>query len=241
MLKKVINDFKINVCNLYSLLATIGGIWLIFFITSVVFAILKPEKPYHNMGIILAMILGIVFALLFSFASQAIGFNLAVSMGQTRKNYIICTEITTFAYNLIALVFVAVLALLDRGLAGMILKARISDADTIQITPTVLLAGVGICLAMACISLFTAAAAIRFGKKMFYFLWIMYFGCLLFGSTVLDVIKAADRNSFWGGIVFGLADSFTKLGLGGIICLAAALVLVLGVVGAGLLRRAVIK
>lgn len=197
-----------------------GGILL-----AVLMFLNKSADFYINLGSILAMAVGGIYFLLTVVGSTISYFNLEISFGSTRKEFLVSHYIACFLHGISYVAMIFVLALLEQTLARSVLTDK---ALVIDILPWIPKAGGLIVTGIIVLSTLAAALIMRFGRLAGWSLWGVWMVFFIGFPRVMD----AAPNSVFGRIgrwflwLAGQLPWYGWLALGG----GAALLCLLGTV-----------
>ena len=197
-----------------------GGILL-----AVLMFLNKSADFYINLGSILAMAVGGIYFLLTVVGSTISYFNLEISFGSTRKEFLVSHYIACFLHGISYVAMIFVLALLEQTLARSVLTDK---ALVIDILPWIPKAGGLIVTGIIVLSTLAAALITRFGRLAGWSLWGVWMVFFIGFPRLMD----AAPNSVFGRIgrwflwLAGQLPWYGWLALGG----GAALLCLLGTV-----------
>lgn len=165
-----------------------GGILL-----AVLLFLVKAADFYINLGSILAMVVGGIFFLITVVGSTISYFNLEISFGSTRKEFLVSHYAACFLHGISYVALIFVLALLEQTLAKAVLTDK---ALVVDILPWILKAG-GL-IVTGIVVLFTLAAALimRFGRLAGWSLWGAWMVLVIGFPRVVDAVEEAPGSVF---------------------------------------------
>jgi len=237
-MKKAVNMWKLDLPELYQMLvimliAEIFGIVLVRIIVSVDPAV----EGYPLLGSFFAMCLGMFVKVMscgFSYGSK---FNLAVSMGCTRKIFFAVHWIGTILFVFIEIVTVLILGLLETGL-GKIMYADTFLSEGLNLLPYLMDYRVIIALLLfvPAFGVFIGILMLKFQTKVLWALWVIWMTVFLGGAKVSDVISE-NPDSMLANIVVSVFTFFKTITGPVLLLLFFAVCAVMFVVSAALLQK----
>lgn len=189
MLKRIWNVWKFNLSELYTtILSGLGG-WIFgVLLVAVVLNFDKSATSCAIMGTFVAVLIGIFINLFMGIMSYGYSFNTAVSMGSTRKEFIIADGATAYINLVIEVAVVLILHSVEMALCAALYPAKECE-DLLGILGNYRIV-LGIILFVPAIRMFCGALILKFQKKAF---WTLY---ALFMITFLGGTKSADGHIF---------------------------------------------
>ena len=179
MLKRIWNVWKFNLSELYTtILSGLGG-WV--FGVILVAVVLKFDRSATScaiMGTFMAVLIGIFINLFMGIMTYGYSFNTAVSMGSTRKEFIIADGATAYINLVIEIAVVLILHSAEKALCAALYPAK--ECEDL----------LGIILFVPAIRMFCGALILKFQKKAF---WTLY---ALFMITFLGGTRFTEGNVF---------------------------------------------
>ncbi|MEG0617110.1 MAG: hypothetical protein RR508_06035 [Oscillospiraceae bacterium] len=242
MMSKIKQEIYLCKDNFIGLFLIMLGGWVFGFIVASFVYIFAKEDAYANVGVLMGLMFTAIFYFMFIIMSFSTGLELAVSMGRTRKDFIITELVSMLALGVASLAELAFLSILDMMLGKLFFPRLSFDETFINIFSfDFIKIALPVLIGIMCVGIFIAATVQRFGKKAFWIFYFIMMSFFLFGGSIGKYIKADDRSTLLGNIVCSISDAFTALGSGGIIILVCAAALVALGIGVALLRKATIK
>lgn len=172
---------------MYVIVTAGGGILGILIVTGVVF-FAGTEEGYAKLGATLALLFGAIFVFFGSLFSVQTEFNLAISMGKTRK-YFVPARYLELALDI--LVMLAVTTLIN-GLEGILYPALFPGA-TCEFGMDAIVynvgAMIGITVGAPVLILLLGVLLMRFSTKMFWGLWALWMIAFVGGPRILSAVK----------------------------------------------------
>lgn len=236
-MKKVVEMWKFYLPELYQMLAImlvaeIFGIVLVKIIVSV-----DSTDGYVMLGSFLAMCFGMfvtVMSCSFSYGSK---FNMAVSMGCTRKAFFSVHWIGTILFVFIEIAAVLILGLLETGL-GRIMYANTFLSEELNLLPYLMDYRVitGLLLLVPAFGIFIGSLIMKFQTKVLWALWAVWMAAFLGGAKISDAISE-NPDGMPASIARGILDFFKTITGPVLILLFLAICAVMFAVSALLLRK----
>ena len=243
MWKSIKREFLLNVDNLWESAAIIGGAWVIgLIIDAIIFHFSHDDEVFIG-GLIASAMSFICVALLMPAYYFSCGYEQAVSMGCTRRAFVVGMAVTTFVHTLCGMACVIVLALLESWIGRLTVPERYSIGKLAELLPELkenvltLLILFGIMLELVCASMFLGACMQRWGRRAFWGFYIGGMSLSLFGSSVSMI----DTNTFYGRILRTISQAASHIPGGVWTALAILGLPILGVVGVCLLLRGSVR
>lgn len=218
MLKHLISNIKLNKKDLWIPLVVVSICFLMGFgLLSVIMFTVDDAGTWFTMGTFMSLLTLIVFSFIF-FAKYYQEFMLALSMGRTRKEFLICYAVRTLL--MLALGYGLVLVLYRVELA---VGSRLFAEWPLEIDPVFLMDWrfiVPVLLGTVLLSMFLGSLYSYFGKKAMAPLWFVWMAVCMLGP------KLAHEENAW---IIALLPAPVWAGLGIIVVIALAVtVVVLG-------------
>lgn len=165
-----------------------GGILL-----GILMFLVKSADFYINLGSILAMVVGGIFFLITVVGSTISYFNLEISFGSTRKEFLVSHYIASFLHGISYVAMIFVLAILEQTLARSVLTDK---ALVVDILPWIPKAGGLIVTGIIVLSTLAAALIMRFGRLAGWSLWGVWMVLCIGYPRVMDAVKEAPNSVF---------------------------------------------
>lgn len=241
MIKRLKNTFLLYSHDMGLLSAVIGVTWLAGMIIVALIMSFAKNSPetYSNVGIMFAMALGGVSVLFTDFMFFAINFNIAVSMGISRKRFLTDATIVLFAQHLLYIALLFVLSKLEMLLAGLFYPSIDMVKDVMVIDGMMLLQMIGVSLAIIAVSIFIGALLQRFGKTAF---WIMWGAYMFFAIGGVGLTSLSKSN---GGLINTIASTIgnilQNITFAGRLTIIAVLCTILAGIGVLIFKKAPVK
>lgn len=200
-------EWRCNTMSLHQLCIITAAVWLAAELLGDAFMLIGKVDTYAPVGIIFAYIILQWVALVYGFYYYSIGIELSISMSRTRKWYLPCAFLVAFAQMLCAMALLGILALVSEGIRRLFfahLSLDLNDA-VLPFALQHLHWGLLIIAGALLIGLTIGAGIQRYGSKIFWILWIVYFVPMLFGNSISHLLKSGDTSTLLGRAVNGTA------------------------------------
>lgn len=201
------------------MLFILGG-WIFGMILHFVIVALDSSiTSYFPMGTVMAVVIaglcaGVMWAIQLGFY-----FNLEISMGSTRKGFLISFYLVGFLFELCYIGEIILLNLAERVLE----RQLYSDLECeIDILPYLLKWGVPAMAAIMFLCGFMGTLILRYGKKASWALWLIWMFCFLVLPRIHDAAEKAP-DSLFGRIGNAVIGTFEGMTLNVIVGIAAVL------------------
>lgn len=138
---------------------------------------MSPASGAMGIGVFMVVFVG------FQFSSR---FNLAISCGETRKDFVIGYVVFSLIEEVLAFVFLLLVSKLEL----VILRGIAQDAEVIEIEKYVFQMKyfiLGLLFLLAVVILCNALT-LRYGKTAFWIIWAIWMICTIFGSKIITFI-----------------------------------------------------
>lgn len=170
-----------------SMIASLGGI--------IILSAVKPEA-YVCLGTIIALCCIMFLYILTGIFNFAADFNLALSMGITRKGFALGYYVRSTLTAVFMCAALAAVCFFETGLYGFLFPGMVSQMPKVfQFTEGWKLL-LGICVAAPAIRFIIGAFIIRFQKIGFWILWVLWMLLVGLGSKIAKLFQ--DTSTFWG-------------------------------------------
>lgn len=169
MVKNAINVWKINIAELYTMLAVIGvsGISGMLILTMIL--AIDKETTTVAIGAFMAFLLWGLLNMIFGLFGYENDFNLLVALGCRRKDYIISKMIAVYMNMLVEAAVVLVIGMLDRVFIALFFADREYEKLVEYLLDYRII--LGIILLIPAIRLCLGALLLRFQQKAFRIVW----------------------------------------------------------------------
>lgn len=125
MQNSIRQDFALSKQTIGMFAAIAGGSWLVGILGMLIFqAVIKNDKALFPIATVMLVGIGSIFLLFLLASSIAHNFNLAISMGRTRKRYLPSAAFLIFVTVLMVYVMGGVGFLAERGIYGLLYRGR---------------------------------------------------------------------------------------------------------------------
>lgn len=241
MIKRLKNTFLLYSDGMGIISAIIGGAWLVGMIIVALILNFAKNLPnsYFNAGTVFALVIGGFYVLITDFMFFAINFNIAVSMGISRKRFLINGSIVLFVQHLIYIALLFVLSKLEMLLAALFYPNLDRVKDIMNIDGIMLLQMVGGVLALIAVSIFIGALLQRFGKTAFWIMWGIYMFFAIGGVGLTSMSKT--NGGLINSVVHTVGNILKNTTFAGWLTIIAVLCSILAGVGALIFRKAPVK
>lgn len=237
-MKKVVNMWKMYLPELYQMLvimliAEIFGIVLVRIIVSV-----DPTvEGYVVLGSFFAICLGMIVTVMSCCFSYGAKFNLAVSMGCTRKEFFSAHWIGAILFVFVEIAAVLILGLLETGL-GRIMYADTFLSEKLNLLPYLMdyRVVIALLLLVPAFGIFIGSFILKFQTKVMWALWVVWMSAFLGGAKISDVISK-NPDGVLANIVNGIFHFFKTVTGPVLVLLLLAVCAVMFVISAMLLRK----
>lgn len=235
-IKTVKQTFQVGKGELlvFNLIALVGGvvgtvIWLSIMATG------EADGEYGTIGAIMALMLGMLVMTIAGIFSMQQDFNLAISLGKTRKQYVPARYLLIAVNCSLCLIIALIICLIEETLYTAINPGAVCEIS-IQgfLTNPVTIFGFVFLIPM--IIMLCGALYLRFGMKFFWVGWVFW----MLGCTLLPRILSAahdEADSVWKRMGMAVMDFFVNLNN----VKAVIGILVLGVLGLAVAFRLLCK
>lgn len=217
--------------SLFSLLGGIGGI----VITLIIVAIEGSGEEYAQVGVFMALLIGVLVYLFAGIFGMANEFNLAISMGKTRKYFGPAKYLMLVLGFLVMMAASALIDLVEDALYSAIYPGIVCEIyfSKILLQPMVIFS---VTLIGAMLVLLFGALILRFSNKVYIFVWGVWMVCSMSFSRIASSLHE-EQPSVWGKIakaIVTFAENVTAVQL---VFLVLAVVAVGLAVAFGFLRK----
>ncbi len=185
MLKRIWNVWKFNLSELYTtILSGLGG-WIFgVLLVAVVLHFDKSATSSAIMGTFMAVLVGCFINILMGIMTYGYSFNTAVSMGSTRKEFIIADGATAYINLTIEIAVVLILHSAEKALCAALYPAKECE-DLLKILGDYRIV-LGIILFVPAIRMFCGALILKFQKKAYWTLYALFMISFLGGTRFVD-------------------------------------------------------
>ncbi len=191
-MSKIWNVWKMNLGELlWSLAAMLGGTVFGMIIMSVV--VIMSKENYMVIGSFIALIIWIMVYVICGVIGFESSFSLAVAMGRTRKEFIICRYIVQVINVWIGLSVLYILNLAETMFYRIFFKGITCEGNIFEILVNIqFFIGAGIALPV--IFIFLGMLLVKFQKKAFWGIWVVWMA----GSLMLsNITRIRESGGIW--------------------------------------------
>lgn len=191
---------------------------------NILFLLLMKFDSTANTTFTLGTVMGIIISIIYLFIMQAVQlslyFNLEVSMGCTRRRFLVSEYVAAFAAGLVGLGVVVVIQRIETGWIKRIYPDLPSE---INLLPYLLKWGIPAVAALVILAGFCSAMVMRFKRKAFWVFWVLWMFVCLCVPRIHDAAKEAP-NSLFGRIgrfvveIVGIFSARVWLALAVLLC-----------------------
>lgn len=170
-MKFVFKYIKANRDRLGTMLVLQGGVFvlgvlLVIFIN----ASINQDPDYAAIGGMMALFCTAFTGLVYGFGIAGVHYGLAISMGQTRRDYILAAPLCSALFTLLGVAVAWVLTQLEKGLYRLVYPGYTCELDILAMVPWWGLA-LGV-LGVVVAEFLLGAMGLRFGQKGLLFVWL---------------------------------------------------------------------
>lgn len=169
MVKNVINVWKINILELYVMLAAIFASGIIGMLILTIILAIDKETTTAAVGTFMALLLWALLNMIFGLFGFENDFNMLVALGCRRKDYIISKILAVYMNMLMEAVGVLVLGMLERAFIAVFFADREYERLVEYLLDYRII--LGIILLIPAIRLCLGALMLRFQQKAFWIFW----------------------------------------------------------------------
>lgn len=155
-------------------------------------AILNEEPNYACIGSLLALVATLFGTIARNNLSSHVQFRLAVSMGETRRSFLLCTPIITAGISLFGFFTAWLLYLAEKALYTAIYPDFVNDMPM----EDVFSGGVILCLVAGTVVLDLVMSALmqRFGSRGFLSIWLLFCGLFMILPRMIDAYQSGSTS-----------------------------------------------
>ena len=203
-MKFVFKYIKANRDRLGTMLVLQGGVFvlgvlLVIFIN----ASINQDPDYAAIGGMMALFCTAFTGLVYGFGIAGVHYGLAISMGQTRRDYILAAPLCSALFTLLGVAVAWVLTQLEKGLYRLLYPGYTCELDILAMVPWwgLALGMLGVVVA----EFLLGAMGLRFGQKGLLFVWLpLCLGPTLVGNSITaakgggnSLLAALGRGILW--------------------------------------------
>lgn len=217
----------------YAIVSALGGVVGIM-VTLAILYMDGTGGDYGQIGAMLAVIAGGIILGVGGIVGFPHEFNLAVSLGKTRRYLVLARYINWMINTAVVIGITLLIGMIENVLYPMLYPQAVCEMDVLWffLHPEVLFSCL-VCVPMLII--FFGSMSLRFGNKFLWFFWALTMGFNLFGNRIAHTIKE-QPDSLGGQIIFGVIEFFMGAGMVQILLVFTGLTIA-GIVGSVLLLR----
>lgn len=208
-MKKAVNMWKLYLPELYQMLVImlIGEVFGIVLVR-IIMSVDPTVEGYAVLGVFIAMLLGMLVTVISCIFSYGAKFNLAVSLGCTRKEFFFAHWTGTILLVLIEIAALLIFGLLETGL-GKIMYANTFLSEELNPLPYLMNDKVIIALLLfvPAIGIFVGSLLMKFQMKAFWVLWGVWMILFLGGVKVSELVSE-NPNGKLANVVSGVFSFF---------------------------------
>ena len=223
---------------LFMLLWQLGFFVMGVALVLIINAVANEEPDYICMGTLLALIATAMGVIARSNLNGHVRFRLAVTMGETRRSYLLCTPIITAGISLIGVFVAWVLYLVEKALYTAIYPDFVNDMPMEMVFSWIVI----LCIVAGFVLLDMVLSALtqRFGQKGFLVIWIAYCALVLVFPRMIDAYQSGSTSVLarMGGAII---TAITTIPVKGWIAIGVVIVLALLVFVIDTFRKAEVK
>lgn len=169
----------------------------------------EMEGEYATIGAMIALIIGIMIMMMVGIFSLQQDFNLAISLGKTRKHYVPARFLFLATNCLLCIITVLLIGGIEKLLYSTVDKGAVCafGMEQFLLHPVAIL---GFVFLVPAIIMVGGACYIRFGAKFFWVAWVLWMvGCTSLPKMISSVHDEAD--SIWKRMGRAVIDFFVQL------------------------------
>ncbi|MEG0899125.1 MAG: hypothetical protein RSF40_05370 [Oscillospiraceae bacterium] len=195
MINSIKKEWNLHIDYLIFSLCIAVGVWFLTDTIVISFFAISGKSDYIVPGTFIVMIGFAMLEIMSSFFIFTQNLSLAISMGRTRKDYIIGSLVTLTIHQVIVYVLCVFLSNISGFAAQLILKNVLPDGDFwgvimgTKILMKVLIAIAAAILGSTLLGLIGAAFTTRFGMKALWVIWAIYMIAIFAGSNLKVIVE----------------------------------------------------
>lgn len=173
-------------------------IWqLAFFVVGVALvmginAAVNDDPDYICMGSLMALIAILFGTIGLNGLNGHVRFRLAVSMGETRRSYLLCTPVVTAGVSFVGVMMAWLLYLAEKAMYSAIYPNFVNEMPMEKVfTPVIILGLVALAVVL---ELVLSALMQRFGSRGFLVIWFAYCGLFLLLPRMVDAYQSGSTS-----------------------------------------------
>lgn len=243
MLKLAKREFLLNFDGLWQSALIVGGAWLLGEIIFFCIVYFTREQEYFPLATLMACITLTLCLVLFPAYYFSCGYEQALSMGCSRRRFLLGMSLALVGQIVCYLALVCVLAAAEYGLFRLLCPRGFASAELAE------LAALGqywwalllLPLEVLCVGLLLGALVQRWGRRALWGLWGVYMAVVLLGAFAPELVSGAPRDTLLLRALGGLFDLASRIPESAVPLAALLLFPACGAVGAGLLLRGSVR
>lgn len=221
MVKRIFDIWKLNLSELYATLLFIFGGWIFgLIIVAVVLAFDRTATSCAIIGTFIAVLAGAFMSIILRVMSFGYNFNTAVSMGGTRKEFLIADGAAAYLNLAIEIAAILTLYSAEKALCKVLYAGKECE-DLMRILGDYRIV-IGIVLFVPAISMFCGALILKFQKAAYWTLYAIWMTAFIGGGRFVDHINE-NPGSLVAEICNGIWNFVTEMT--GIVQITAILVI----------------
>lgn len=197
--------------------AALAGVGLFLIMTRVLD---DTDGGYFGLGTLLSLVVGAIFSAMMTGGQMMVSFQTQIAMGSTRKQFFVSYYIVCLVESLVLMVWLLGIAAAENILATEVFGGE----QEIDFVPYLLRYGFLAVVGLNSLGALSGTMILRFGKKAFWTLWILWMIAFL-GIPRVHILAKGAPDSIWAkmeGILrsaFGGLQINTWIVLGGLLSL----------------------
>lgn len=155
-------------------------------------AILNEDPNYACIGSLLALVATLFGTITRGNLNGHVRFRLAVSMGETRRSFLLCTPIITAGISLIGILTAWIMYLAEKALYTAIYPDFVNDMPMEDVFSGVVI----LCLVASTVVLDLVMSALmqRFGNRGFLSIWLIFCGLFMVLPRMIDAYQSGSTS-----------------------------------------------
>lgn len=199
----------------------------------IVMLLIKPDT-YIYLGSFIALFVAAMLYLLLGIFGFAADFNLAVSMGVTRKKFVLGYWVQCFLSAALMTGITVLFYLVERNMYHRVFKDALLDMNDLK-GSTILIAALCIVVFAPAIRILLGAFIMKFQRIGFWALWVVWMAFWLSYSKIIALIRQPD--TLLHKLFYDLLDVIQKFPQAVLLVLGAGMVVILSSLAWLLIRR----
>lgn len=198
---------------LYGVVSLVGAIIGIAMVL-VIMAVDGTGEDYGELGSLFALVIGAIALVFGGIYGTQTDFNMAISMGKTRKHFVPAKYISLVIETIMLIVIAGLVGWLEGTLYNVIYPTAVNELHVSAWLdyPLVL---IGVALGVPAITMLFGTLLMIFGQKFFWVIWFLWmFGCIGLPRIIHSVTESPESGV--GRFANAVADFVTGLPSGGL-------------------------